>query len=161
MDIKTLIDIISTTPDCRVYSPAGLPTIRPGHVLPHDLRGFYQMCGGLSLFEKADYSIVIVPPEGLVLANPVIVGEVYEDDISASWYLIAHDKGGEYLTIDLDSKRLGRCYDSFSDRHAIVGSSPVIATSFTDLLTRLYENKGQHWYWLRPEFKPLSDAYDP
>lgn len=37
---------------------------------------------------------------------------------------------------------------------------PVIARSFTELLARCYANRGNHPYWLRPEFVLLGDAYD-
>ncbi|AFJ61907.1 conserved hypothetical protein, phage SPbeta [Bacillus velezensis YAU B9601-Y2] len=94
------------------------------------------------------------------MANPVIVGELCEEDISSEWYIVCTDGKGEYLTIDLNEDRKGKCYDSFFDRHGIVGETQVIATSFTDLIQRLLENKGEHWYWLRDDFSTLGDAYD-
>lgn len=118
------------------------------------------MWGGALLFEKADYSILIVPPQDFQLANPIIVGELCEEDISSDWYICATDRNGEYITIDLNPGRLGRCYDSFYDRHGVVGECSIIATSFTDLLERLIENRGRHWYWLQEDFIPLGDAYD-
>jgi hypothetical protein len=38
--------------------------------------------------------------------------------------------------------------------------APVIALSFTELLQRLFFNKGQHWYWLNKTFQGYGDAYD-
>jgi hypothetical protein len=67
---------------------------------------------------------------------------------------------GDYLTIDLNQERLGRCYDSFYDRHGIVGSYPTIAKSFTELLEQLFNNKGELLYWLNKDFPSLGDAYD-
>jgi hypothetical protein len=101
-----------------------------------------------------------VEPSGFVLANPVIVGELCPEDITAEWYIVAHAGSQETLTIDLNSSRLGRCYDSFWDRHGVPGSCKIIALSFTDLLRRLIENSGRYWYWLRDDFKSLGDAYD-
>jgi hypothetical protein len=160
MDIEALVSVIRTTPNCSVYDPVGLPLVREGESLPDDLQQFYSLCGGMDLFRNEPYSLMIVPPSNFVLANPVIVGELAQDDISSSWYLLGDDHHGDYLTIDLNLERLGRCYDSFFDCHAIVGSCPIIATSFTDFLSRFYENRGQYWYWLRPDFLPLGDAYD-
>lgn len=162
MGIAEAIAKIQTTPGCQVFPPNGLPTIQKEHLLPDDLRHFYTLCGGLHLFEEADCSVTIVPPTEVVLANPVIVGKLAEsvEDISWSWYLIAHDDNGDFLTIDLSHERSGRCYDSCFEVHAVAGSCPIIARSFTDLLTRLYENSGQYWYWLRPDFVSLGDAYD-
>src|SRR2546422_2738610 len=144
MHIQQLIAKIRNTPDCTINAPMGLPIVNEPHVLPDDLCSFYEACGGLSLFEKSEYPVFIVSPKEVVLANPIIVGELCEDDISSSWYIIAKDGNGEYLTIDLSKERLGRCYDSFFDRHGVPGSCPIIALSFTDLLARLYENKGQY-----------------
>ncbi|GCE19832.1 SMI1/KNR4 family protein [Dictyobacter kobayashii] len=127
------------------------------------MKQFYTICGGISLFNGPDgeYSpLIIVPPTCCVLANPVIIGETVEDDITASWYIIGDDTGSDYLTIDFSKERFGRCYDSFHETHGLSGDCPVIATSFTDLLSRLYNNEGQYWYWLRPDFVPLGDAYD-
>ena len=140
--------------------PSGVPVVNDGHILPDDVLRFYTLCGGVSLYLNNDYSVRIVSPQDFVLANPVIVGEVCEDDISSTWYIVADDFNGDYLTIDLDASRLGRCYDSYFDVHGMVGGCPIIATSFTDLLRRLITNKGEYWYWLSDDFKPIGDAYD-
>ncbi|MCX7571380.1 SMI1/KNR4 family protein [Tumebacillus sp. DT12] len=160
MSIQQLIEKIRTLPDCEVYPAAGLPAVEPEHSLPVDVREFYQACGGVELFKSADYAAVIVTPQEFVLANPVIVGERYEEDITSNFYIIAREAGGEYLTIDLDAERLGRCYDSFSDRHGIVGETQIIALSFTELLENLIRNKGRYWYWLEDDHVSLGDAYD-
>lgn len=159
--IDQLIKQVKSLPNCRVYESAGLPIIdEMQHVLSDDLKEFYSLCGGLILFENEEYPIHIVTPEEFILANPVIVGELCEEDISSNWYIICNDGKDEYLTIDLNKERLGKCYDSFFDRHGLVGESQVIATSFADLLERLIKNKGQYWYWLNDDFKSLGDAYD-
>jgi antitoxin YokJ len=167
MSIEKLLTRIQATPDCRIDTPAGLPVMEEPYRLPDDLRNFYQLCGGLSLAENAPYSVTIVPPTRCVLANPVILGEVSElaqveegEDISWSWYIIADCGNGDYLTIDLSQERLGRCYDSFHETYGLRGDTPIIARSFTELVTSLYERRGQYWYWLRPDFISFGDAYD-
>jgi len=166
MDIKTLISNIRLTPGCGVYTPTGLPHVRKEHTLPDDLRDFYQLCGGVTLFQDASYSVSIVPPRKMVLANPIILNMWSEeelradsgDDISWSWYIIAEGENSQYLTIDLSRERLGYCYDSFWDIHP--QDSQIIAKSFTDLLVQLLANRGRHWYWLQPKFRSLGKAYD-
>ncbi|MCC5803750.1 SMI1/KNR4 family protein [Rossellomorea vietnamensis] len=159
--IKQLLTQVRTLPHCRIFEPSGIPIIdEEKHILPNDLKEFYSLCGGLVLFENEEYPIYIVSPDKFVLANPIIVGELCEEDISSNWYIIGNDGTDDYLTIDLKEDRLGRCYDSFFDRHGLVGESQIIATSFTDLLERLIKNKGQYWYWLRSDFISLGDAYD-
>ena len=161
MRVKELIDEIKILPNCKVYPPKGLPKIDSGkHRLPDNIKEFYQYCGGIVLFKSESYSSNIVPPDEFVLANPVIVGELCEEDITSEWYIIVDDGNGDYLTIDLSSDRLGRCYDSYWDRHGIVGECPIIAKSFTELLENLVLNKGNQCYWLKSEFTPIGDAYD-
>jgi hypothetical protein len=146
--------------DCVVHPPVGVPSLEKEHLLPKDVEEFYKICGGLDLFIHSSYPIYLVPPSQFILANPIIIGERYEEDITADWYIFAHDGNGDYLTIDLNKKRLGRCYDSFHDRHGVVGDCPIIGTSFTDTLKRLISNRGDYWYWLKDDFVSLGDAYD-
>ncbi|MER2009602.1 MAG: SMI1/KNR4 family protein [Psychrobacillus sp.] len=161
MGINDIIQEINENEHCRVYFPKGiLGNIEEGDVLPNDLLEFYNVCGGVDLFADADFEVSIVSPDKFLLANPVIVGEKCEYDISSHWYIIADLGNGNFLTIDLHPDRLGKCYDSHWDSHGIVGSSTVVAKSFTDLLMRLFESKGDSWYWYKDDFESLGDAYD-
>lgn len=47
------------------------------------------------------------------MANPVIVGELCEEDISSEWYIVCTDGKGEYLTIDLNEDRKGKLRQLF------------------------------------------------
>lgn len=160
--IKEIIEKVKYFDNCIVYKPKGLPAISDKHALPKDVVEFYTLCGGIELFTDADMGVNIVPPEKFVLANPVIVGELFENDISSNWYIVVDDRNGEYLTIDLDKNRIGRCYDSHLGCHGIIGNCPIIAMSFTDLLENLIEagGDGMCWYWDEFEFNSLGDAYD-
>lgn len=160
MEIQLLIDKIKKLPNCLVHPPAGFPDVEKEHTLPSDLNEFYNICGGIDFYIDCDYAIKIVSPQEFVLANPVIIGERAEYDISSNWYIIGDDINGDYITIDLDKSRLGLCYISFWDTHGVAGSCPIIATSFTELLEQLMLNKGQYWYWLHDDFISLGDAYD-
>src|SRR2546430_9638735 len=84
--------------DCVVKPPSGIPAVQQFHLLSDDVRRFYELAGGMTLFTESGYSIEIVPPQNFVLANPVIVGDAESDDISISWYIVARDANGEYLT---------------------------------------------------------------
>ncbi len=55
----------------------------------------------------------LVSPDNFVLANPIIVEELCEEDISTNWFIIGNDGTDEYLTVNLNEDRLGSCYDSF------------------------------------------------
>lgn len=161
MTVKNLIELVKKANGCKVQPPSGYPEFfNDKHHLPDDLKEFYTLCGGLGLFLESDYPIHIVSPQEFVLANPVIIGELYPDDISSEWYIIADDKNGQYITIDLASERLGRCYDSFWDRHGLVGDCPIIARTFSELLFNVIKNSGGYWYWLQDNYPSLGDAYD-
>lgn len=158
--MRDLIDRIAATPGCHVFEPSGQPHLEPGHRLPDDLREFHRRCGGADLFVDADFTAHISAPTELVLANPVIVGQRVTDDISDSWYIVGRGGGSEFLSIDLHPDRRGVCYDSFFEVHGVPGSCAIVARSFTDLLERLLDAQGGHWYWLEPDFEGLGDAYD-
>lgn len=160
MSVRDIIEKIKGIPDCLVLPPSGTPNIEDHLVLPEDVLEFYQLCGGIHLFQHAAYRVNIVQPQDFVLANPVIVGERCEEDISANWYIVATDGNGDYLTVDLELSRMGKCYDSFWDSHGVVGECRVIAFSFLELIERLIQNKGEYWYWLEENFVSLGDAYD-
>ncbi len=159
MDVPYLLRAIGREPTCAVLAPQGIPIVRPGDLLPDDLRSFYKLCGGLVLFSDKDYGITLVPPKEFQPANPIIVGELCEEDISSSWYVVGKS-GDQLISIDLNLHRLGRCYDSFYECHGVAGSCPIIARSFSELLENLYESRGGYWYWLRSDFINLGDAYD-
>ena len=129
--------------------------------LPEDLQKFYELCNGVDLFCDAEYSYRILGIEEWKPINLLILDELCPEDISSKWISIAEDGNGDYLSLDLSSSKLGWCYDSFHETHGLVGDTPVIAKSFTELLYRLYENRGDYIYWFKPEFKDkYGDAYD-
>jgi hypothetical protein len=157
MIIAHVVDQIRQLNNCEVLRPAGIPSV--GLPLPADLEEFYRLCGGATLYQGSDYSIGIVSPNDFVRANPIIVGEDGEGDISFDWFIVGK-ADGQYITIDLDKARLGRCYDSFWDQHAVAGSCQIVANSFESLLEQLVNGRGSYWYWLQEGFPSLGDAYD-
>ena len=159
--MRELLERIADLADCDLLPPAGQPSLRAALARPDDLRLFYDLCGGAVLFRDALYSVAIRAPEELVPANPVIVGEPCPEDITDTWHLVADGRdGSQFISLDLHPDRLGRCYDSFHETHGLVGDSPVIATSFTQLLERLVSSSGRRWFWLEPGFESHGDAYD-
>lgn len=160
MSITELIEKIKNNPECKVYDPKGVPVLGDGFELPHDLKVFYEKCGGISLFTHKSYGFNIVEPDEFIISNPIIVGELCEYDISSNWFIMCKDSECNYITIDLNPKRLGRCYDSFWDRHGVVGECRIIANNFNELVEQLYNSQGNTLYWLEDDFQYLGDAYD-
>lgn len=111
------------------------------------------------MFAQQPCAITLVSPKDFVKANPVIAGVEGSGDLSADWFIVAKS-GEQYVTIDLDPNRLGRCYDSFWDRHAVAGSCPVIARSFRELVEKLIGSRGKQFFWTLPDFVSYGDAYD-
>ncbi|MFO1063062.1 MAG: SMI1/KNR4 family protein [Pirellulales bacterium] len=158
MTVLELVESIRREKDCEVLPVGLLPSVE-GNELPPDLVEFYSVAGGAVLFREAPYEFQIASAEDFVRANPIIVGDACDEDISHDWYIIAKS-GEQYITIDLGPGRVGKCYDSFWDRHGVPGSCPIIATSFRDLLERLLISHGKVLFWLEPQFENLGDAYD-
>ena len=159
MELESCLHLINNSSSSTLWRPKGLPELPTGLSLPPDLARFYELAGGASLFVDQEYSIEIVDPRRFALANPIIRGELGEYDISYDWFIIAQSEP-QYISIDLHPDRLGRCYDSFWDRHAMRGYCPVLSRSFTELLANLVEAEGKQLFWLSQEFDSLGDAYD-
>lgn len=170
--LTELLDHLQHAPDCRILPAAGQPTISPEHVVPEDVRAFYDLCGGVVIGDGFPYEVRVVGPNECVLANEVILadntlGDLADEvrdqlsgDVSRDWYIIAEVENGNYLVIDFGRRHTGRCYDAFWETYATPGQMPVVAMSLTALIQRLYEHRGRHWYWLQPEFERVGDAYD-
>ncbi len=165
MDIAELLEHARVRADCVVLPPVSLPLVRrDDERLPDGVREFYEGCGGAVLFAGQARELTVLPPDEVVPANPVIFGEPVESDaVSRAAYLIARTAGGDHLTVDMSASRGGRVYDSFHELHGVAGEWPVVAPSFADFLTEVWEAPGALPYWLpqaRPEGRLFPDAYD-
>ncbi len=160
MNIVTLLEEIKALPNCKLHRPCGLPKLRPEHVLPEDLRIFYEHCGGFTWNQMVETtlwsSFSVLPPQQVSLANPLIafVPQSAREscpDISWDWYVIAHNSDRDYFTIDLHPARLGRCYDSFYEIHASPGNTPILGFSFNEFLARMLRriksSEATNWDW--------------
>ncbi|MEN5284575.1 SMI1/KNR4 family protein [Stenotrophomonas lactitubi] len=138
---------------------AALPALEGPLAYPADMQHFYRECGGALLYANDPQSISykMLPPEDIRQANEVIVGERCEDDLSATWHVVARSDNGDYISIDLSLQQPGRCYDSNHEIHGVAGSCPVIAGSFTELIGNLLSCGGGQPYWAALDCR---DAYD-
>jgi hypothetical protein len=159
-NIEFLLAQISQNTDCEVSRRANPIVVKLNYKLPDDLQYYLNNYNYINLFISSKYSFKIIGEEDFKRANPVILGEDAKDDISYNWFIVATNERSQYITIDLEEKRLGKCYDSFWDRYSLVGDQPIIANSFSDLLKKMFDNKGEYYYWLKDNFDSLGDAYD-
>lgn len=119
--IKTLMEEVKRKSNCIIL-PCVTTNIAILERLPDDLKEFYSFCGGMTLFEDSPFSVRIVSPNEMKSANQVIFGEeliraeiekgTYEKQISKDWYIIADLSNSDYIVIDLNEKRKGRCYSA-------------------------------------------------
>ena len=163
--MKHILKKIEKTSDCEALPPKRVPNVSSDLCIPSDLIEFYTLCGGVKCYKHSNYTMDIVSPENFVLANPQILPDNWKEyvdnnDRSNYWYVIATADSELSISIDLNKDRIGRCYGSFWQVHAVPSDSAIVALSFTDLIENIFTNKGGYWFWLQDEFKSLGDAYD-
>jgi hypothetical protein len=117
VDFEGLFLILESHSECVLRPRAGQPSIQLPYFLPDDLRTFYERCGGLTLYPDIAFPVTVLPPERVVLANPVItgldreelieLGAITEHHPSWSCYTIAEDGNGDYFVIDLGTEHPG------------------------------------------------------
>ena len=162
MGIKEVIQKFQASNNFSVKEPCGYPILNNGHVLPSDMKEFYSLCGGIVCYtEEGGFPMEILSPSDVRQANLALLGNEYKEDISSAWYLIVDAEDRNYISIDCDISRNGKCYESFQYSHAAAGNCPIIALSFTELLNNIYNYKGDYFFWKdNPEFLGHGDAYD-
>jgi len=162
--VRDLIKRIQNTPDCRVFPPKGIPKI-PDHLsLPLDVQSFYSLAGGAVLLQNSLSPYEIPEPQNFVPSNEIIFPEGYdwdlpENDRSYDWYVAANSGPEQYISIDLNPDRLGRCYDSFWQLHA-TEDAEIVALSFREMIEHLLDHRGDGPYWVEDGFPRLGFAYD-
>ena len=102
--------------------------------LPKDLEFFYENYEYAILNIDTSCEIRISSLSELQPTNQIlypaddVIWEELADDISNDWVMIASSQElGQYISIDLNEKRFGFCYDSFIETHATPDESPIIA----------------------------------
>lgn len=165
--IRELIALISKDPDCTVFEPNHSFKIEKD--IPKDLAVFFELTNGVELFYEKSFGIKIIGKENFIPTNKHLYSEddpiwqELENDRTNEWFLIAESPQlSQYISIDLNTTTLGKCYDSFIDIHGAEGMSDIVALNFTDLLWNFYNSKGQgdSWYWIQDSFEKLGDAFD-
>ncbi|WP_299432247.1 SMI1/KNR4 family protein [uncultured Aquimarina sp.] len=164
VEIKKLLEIINKDKNCSLLSKKKEEINNLN--LPEDLKFYFENYKELNLFLDEPYGSKIVGIDNFKNANKAfypegdVIWEELEGDISNDWFIIGENiEMSQYITIDLNKERIGRCYDSFYEIHADPDFSPIIALSFTELLKNLYSSKGKELYWNEPTFESLGIAY--
>lgn len=155
--MKTVIEIINEakiTPGCILELPSGMPALPDNFTLPLDVREFYSLCGGIDMFPNENWGWRILKPSEVLRAD-IVLFEIdyrrnpkeFDGTPSQSLFMIAvRGCGPDYISIDTDPARAGRCYDAFHDVHA-TESSQLLALSFTELLNKLFEWRQNGYFW--------------
>jgi cell wall assembly regulator SMI1 len=173
--IQTLFEEIQT--HHKPNAPASIEEITrweeaSGYVLPTDLKEFYQLTNGASLFKEPPglygdaqvYQYYIDRVEHIGRVRVDLLGEEGDDDqyAPASWYGVC-DIEADYVAIDLATVKGSFCLviDCWHESFGWTGDSKIIAQSFTEFLDQLLQSKGDQ-YWLDSDFKHYGYFnYDP
>ena len=126
------------------------------YTLPEDLRAFYRLCDGATLFGD-EFRIVSLAEVRRVTLD--IFGE--EDELTPhtkSWYSVCDVQDGNYVAADLASVEGSYCWliDCF---HESYSDGDVIALHFSEFLERALASRGRR-FWLSENFKSYGRLYD-
>ncbi|MDU8350890.1 hypothetical protein RYA05_03160 [Pseudomonas syringae pv. actinidiae] len=115
--------------------------------MPDDLSDFYRHFGGAVFHANATYCFRIYPP-WLERSDFAVMGEDLGIPDSANWYALG-EFGDQVISIDLgQGPQFGYCYDSFWDSYPTADESTLIARSFTELIKKVIESKGERLFWV-------------
>lgn len=158
--ITELIKKIKSDEKCCVEPPSHTIKLPDRYVIPDELIRFYNLCSGITLFPGKDYSWRILGPHEIQNACQKILGETCEQTGLEDFFVIATDGNGDFLAIQLGEHKNGVVIDAFHETFGLQGDTPVIASSLTELITRIYEGAGGHPYWLKDKTKVHHDWFD-
>lgn len=156
--ILKMLEEVSANANCKILPRSGKPALGTLIKIPDDLVEFYELCGGVELYLDRNFGFRIVGSSELVPTSKALLSTNFyerhrvelEDDRTASWYLVARGSGPEEaVSIDLGGEHPGYCYDSFWDTFG-TPNCRIVARSFTELLRRLIDAKGEVIYWTEP-----------
>jgi cell wall assembly regulator SMI1 len=122
-----------------------------GYKLPADLKEFYKLCNGATLFEDWSYRFVPLDEMRRVRIDILGVDEDWPDAPTDSWYSICDVQDGNDIAADLASVRGTFCWilNCFHEEFPFVA---IIALSFTEFLGRALKSRREH-FWLEEGFK--------
>jgi len=77
VNLTEILGRLKADPLHEVLPPQGLPKLREGHVLPSEVRAFYERCGGLKLnrYKEVYYSWRLVSPDEFRPATEIVIGK--------------------------------------------------------------------------------------
>jgi antitoxin YokJ len=133
-----------------------------GFELPSDLKEFYRRFKTVKLFTYAGGWIYrFVPVSEMQITGLDIYGKYYKNDGPNSWFTICDVMDGNYIAIDLASKKNSQWnyIDCFHETYGILGECKVIAKSFEELLERCLHS-GNKLYYLEIGFQGYGDALE-
>lgn len=160
-EIEKIVAELRSHPHSTLLPPSGVPKVPPSYSLPSDLRRFYELAGGADIHtdHKCAGPIRILPPTEFQRIDAAITGERFASGPLEHWFATADVGDGNYISIDLHPAHHGLCYDSFHETFAMPGYVSIVATSFTDLLSRLLRHPEDSDYWLQDDFPVLGEAF--
>jgi cell wall assembly regulator SMI1 len=130
--------------------------------LPEDVKEFYRRYETVKLFTyKGGWQYRFVPISEMRITGLDIYGKYYENDGPSSWFTICDVMDGNYIAVDLASKKDNQWnyIDCFHETYGVPGECKVIAKSFVELLERCLHSGDTHYY-LEKDFQGYGDALE-
>ena len=88
--IEALLSELRENRDVALVSPSGIPQVESPATLPGDVRRFYEVCGGATLFPNSEYPVRLLGPDQFVQTNRILWKEVFEEALKSLVQLQEH-----------------------------------------------------------------------
>lgn len=130
---------------CNVTLPVEIPSFLS---LPDDLSYFYKNFSSVIFFPDSPYPFEIISPRDIKKSDLLVLGEDANDPVTQEWYTLVKCDD-QLISIDLkNGKSFGYCFDSFWDVYGTIDDDTLVATSFTELVAKIINSKGNSLFWI-------------
>jgi len=135
---------------------------RSDYGLPEDLKTFYRRYKTVQLFPyRGGWQYRLVPIDEIHCVGFDILGQFYEKDNTTSWFTISDLMDGNYIAVDLASKKDNQWnyIDCFHETFGLAGECMIIAKTFTEFIERCLHS-GDKLFYLEKDFQSYGDALE-
>ncbi|EKS1844531.1 hypothetical protein ACOZ06_000317 [Cronobacter muytjensii] len=142
--INDVVKLVNPT-QCNIMPPVEIPSFLS---LPDDLLYFYKNFSSVVFFPDSEYPFEIISPCDIKRSDFVVLGEDANDPETQEWYTLVKCND-QLISIDLKKgKSFGCCFDSFWDIYGTINDDTLIAVSFTELVIKIINSKGNSLFWI-------------
>ena len=118
-----------------------------GWRLDDEMRAFYFSCNGANLFRRTNSPYRILPLCEIQRARVAVFGVDDDRYGSSTMYTVCDNGDSDYVAVNVSSDEPYLLYDIFHEVGPFLNDCVVVATSFSEFLTRALGSDGR-LYWL-------------